>query len=52
MNLAGCGAHVEQVLGHVPESARCACHDVSSTSTTSKHASPGIAGAIGRIFGK
>jgi len=49
---AGCGAHVEQVLGHVPTSARCACRDVSSTSTASKEASPGIAGAIRRIFGK
>jgi hypothetical protein len=22
---AGCGAHVEQVLGHVPKSERCQC---------------------------
>ena len=24
---AGCGAHVEQVLGDVPVSERCHCHD-------------------------
>jgi hypothetical protein len=49
---AGCGAHVEQVLGHVPKPARCACRDVGSTNASPKNASPGIAGAIRRIFGK
>jgi hypothetical protein len=24
---AGCGAHVEQVLGNVPEDERCRCHE-------------------------
>jgi len=24
---AGCGAHVEQVLGHVPQSQRCRCRE-------------------------
>jgi len=24
---AGCGAHVEQVLGHVPPAERCSCRD-------------------------
>jgi hypothetical protein len=24
---AGCGAHIEQVLGHVPQDQRCACRD-------------------------
>lgn len=23
----GCGAHVEQVLGHVPKAERCACRE-------------------------
>ena len=27
----GCGAHVEQVLGHVPKSERCTCRDSTST---------------------
>lgn len=26
-NWAGCGAHVEQVLGHVPKGERCACRE-------------------------
>ncbi len=49
---AGCGAHVEQVLGHVPKPERCACRDAVSTNAASKHASPGITAAIRRIFGK
>ncbi len=49
---AGCGAHVEQVLGHVPKSARCTCRDASATSTASGQASPGIGGAIRRFFSK
>lgn len=49
---AGCGAHVEQVLGHVPKEARCTCRDAASTITGSKTASPGISGALRRIFGK
>ena len=24
---AGCGAHVEQVLGHIPKDARCKCRE-------------------------
>ena len=24
---AGCGMHVEAVLGHVPAEARCTCHE-------------------------
>jgi hypothetical protein len=37
---AGCGAHVEQVLGHVPRDQRCRC-DVRSTATpTPRGASP------------
>lgn len=47
---AGCGAHVEQVLGHVPKPARCACREAVATEAASP--SPGIAGAIRRIFGK
>jgi hypothetical protein len=26
-SFAGCGAHVEQVLGDVPKHERCKCHD-------------------------
>lgn len=24
---AGCGAHVEQVLGHIPKAQRCSCRE-------------------------
>lgn len=29
---AGCGAHVEQVLGNVPRSERCQCRETRATS--------------------
>ncbi len=44
---AGCGAHVEQVLGHVPKTERCACRE----STAATPPRPGIAGAIRKILG-
>ena len=31
---AGCGAHVEQVLGHIPQSERCQCKSQSAQATT------------------
>jgi len=40
---AGCGAHVEQVLGHVPDAQRCTCRDAASAGT-----SPGVVGTIRR----
>jgi len=45
---AGCGAHVEQVLGNVPKPERCACREASAAG-----ASPGdhtLGGAIRRWF--
>ncbi|MFZ9398132.1 MAG: hypothetical protein ACO28Q_06095 [Ilumatobacteraceae bacterium] len=30
---AGCGAHVEEVLGHVPKDQRCRCDEAPSAST-------------------
>jgi len=39
---AGCGAHVEQVLGGVPKAQRCACRDAATS------ASPGVAATIRR----
>jgi hypothetical protein len=44
---AGCGAHVEQVLGHVPPAARCACRETAPPPSTGG----GIAGSIRRLFG-
>ncbi|MCK6548847.1 hypothetical protein L6R52_23585 [Myxococcota bacterium] len=29
---AGCGAHVEQVLGHVPKDQRCKCREQNAQS--------------------
>jgi hypothetical protein len=37
---AGCGNHVEQVLGHVPMSQRCACGPTEKV------------GFFGRLFGR
>jgi hypothetical protein len=31
----GCGAHVEQVLGHVPKDERCKCRERASASSAS-----------------
>jgi hypothetical protein len=31
---AGCGMHVEQVLGHVPHDERCRCADEAGNSTS------------------
>jgi hypothetical protein len=48
---AGCGAHIEQVLGHVPASERCGCREASAARATSEGPRPGIGGAIRRLFG-
>jgi hypothetical protein len=43
-NWAGCGAHVEQVLGDVPKSERCRCRETKAaprpTATSAKDAAP------------
>jgi len=43
---AGCGAHVEQVLGHVPTSDRCTCRESKAASGKS-----GLGSSIRRLFG-
>ena len=43
---AGCGMHIEQVLGDVPKEARCACRDGKSTK-----APDGGWSAVRRLFG-
>ena len=44
---AGCGMHVEQVLGHVPREERCACRE-----ETKKEVSGGVEpNFFRRIFG-
>jgi len=41
---AGCGAHVEQVLGDVPVADRCSCAD--------EPAARGSGGLLARLFGR
>jgi hypothetical protein len=48
---AGCGAHVEQVLGHVPKSARCACREAATTSGP-EAARPGLLATLRNAFRK
>lgn len=50
---AGCGAHIEQVLGDVPKSERCRCHERAAVDESA--ASPGQPGQHGwlrSLFGK
>jgi hypothetical protein len=44
---AGCGAHIEQVLGHVPKAERCACNAQDSAAPTG-----GLGKAIRSLFGR
>lgn len=46
---AGCGAHVEQVLGDVPKSARCVCRDKAPKDSAKKTANGSL---LSRLFGK
>ena len=43
---AGCGAHVEQVLGHVPQAERCQC---KAAETASKG---GLGKTLRSLFGR
>lgn len=42
---AGCGMHIEQVLGDVPKEQRCACRDAGAMK------SEGVGAVIRRLFG-
>jgi hypothetical protein len=48
---AGCGMHVEQVLGNVPPSQRCRCHEVRAKDTGSA-AGTDLRSRIRALFGK
>ncbi len=48
---AGCGAHVEQVLGDVPVAARCNCRDAQSTPSSAAGTAEPLTWLQG-IFGK
>jgi len=45
---AGCGAHIEQVLGHVPKDQRCACRDQPGAPS----AGGGFRKALRSLFGR
>ena len=47
---AGCGAHVESVLGHVPRSERCACRDAATRTPAAGAVGTGLGATIRRWF--
>jgi hypothetical protein len=48
---AGCGAHVEQVLGDVPPAQRCRCHE-EQAKTAPEPDAPGLRSRIRALFGR
>ena len=49
---AGCGAHVEQVLGNVPKSERCQCREQASAGTGAAPGAEGNRSIFSRLFGR
>lgn len=52
---AGCGMHVEQVLGNVPKEQRCKCREEAAAAAKSSGASGADtkgAGGWGKLFGR
>jgi hypothetical protein len=49
---AGCGMHVEQVLGNVPPSKRCRCREESAAKEPSKDGSPALLSRLRDLIGK
>jgi hypothetical protein len=54
---AGCGAHIEQVLGDVPKAARCHCREErekgpATTGTSDAAKATGPRSWLGRVLGK
>jgi len=48
---AGCGMHVEQVLGNVPPGQRCRCREERATAASGT-AGPGLRSRLRALFGK
>jgi hypothetical protein len=48
---AGCGMHVEQVLGDVPKAERCTCHERGSSAKTTEKTGSAEASILRRFFG-
>ncbi len=52
-SFAGCGAHVEQVLGDVPKDKRCACREAAARPGGTQGSTAGGTGSLlGRLFGR
>jgi len=47
---AGCGAHIEQVLGDVPKSARCGCREKKAAAPKADSAPTAGKGGVGAFF--
>ena len=47
---AGCGQHIEQVLGDVPKDQRCRCNEAKAAAPGAAPSSGG--GFLSRLFGK
>jgi hypothetical protein len=47
---AGCGAHVEQVLGNVPRSERCQCRETKGAENRDAQAPAGQRSWISRLI--
>ena len=52
-SFAGCGQHIEQVLGDVPKDKRCRCSAQSDKAAPAAGAVPSSGGGLfSRLFGK
>jgi hypothetical protein len=49
---AGCGMHVEQVLGNVPASQRCRCREERAAKAPSAEATPGLLSRLKDLIGR
>jgi hypothetical protein len=49
---AGCGAHVEQVLGDVPQAQRCRCREERASDAAQPAPNGGFRDLIRSLFGK
>jgi hypothetical protein len=45
---AGCGAHIEQVLGHVPADERCRCREEKAEASGSGEAKSWLRSLLGK----
>ena len=49
---AGCGMHVEQVLGNVPPSQRCRCREERAATGPSAEATSGLLSRLKGLIGR